>query len=322
MTRLNWGVLGVSGHYRKRIHLPMSGYDGACLYGIASRNRARADEAAARYGFNKAFGSYDELISCGEIDAVYIPLPNTMHFEWIKKAADAGKHILCEKPLCMTEAEAEEAFAYCERKGVRLMEAFMFRFHPQWVRVRQILDSGEIGDIAGINTVFSYDNRDPENIRNRKDGGGALRDIGCYGIAVSSLLFGRAPDSVKSFIARDENFGIDKLTSFMLDYSGRHSLVTVSTQMTPSQNVRIFGSSGSIEVFVPFNTYIDVPAGVRVISGVGERVIKTEIADQYRCELEAFTEALSAGDDLFFDEMKSFSLMNQRVIDAVLAAGS
>ncbi|MBI9105774.1 MAG: Gfo/Idh/MocA family oxidoreductase [Spirochaetales bacterium] len=321
MKKLRWGVLGLSGHYQKRIHLPLSKFEGAELYGLASRSLEKAEAAAERLGFRRAFGSYTELIECRDIDAVYIPLPNTMHLEWIKKAADAGKHIICEKPLGLTEEETEEAFSYCESKGVYLMEAFMFRFHPQWLRVMEIVNSNEIGQIKAIQCVFSYDNTDPDNIRNKKEGGGALRDIGCYGIAVSSLIMERDPDGVQGLIDIDPNFETDRLTSFILDYSDCHSLVTVSTQMQSAQNVKIIGSSGSIEVLVPFNTYIDVPARVRVLSGVGERIIKTEIADQYHAEFKAFSEAVLNNDSGFLKKMEAFSKRNQRVIDAVFKAG-
>jgi len=321
MKKLKWGVLGISGHYRKRIQLPLSRYDGAELYALASRDIDRAEAAAQLFGFNRAFGSYQELIDCNEVDALYIPLPNTLHLEWIKKAADAGKHVICEKPLCMTEAETDEAFSYCASKGVFLMEAFMFRFHPQWLRLKEILDSGEIGSVKVIQCIFSYDNTNPDDIRNKQDGGGALRDIGCYGIAVSNLIVEQEPSGVQAAISIDPDFKTDSLTSFILDYSSCHSLVSVSTQLQPTQNVKIIGTSGSIEVLIPFNIYNDVPAELKVISGVGERVVKTEISDQYRCEFEVFTNAVQSRDSGFFNMMEKFSKRNQRIMDAVFKAG-
>jgi len=322
MKKLKWGVLGISGHYRKRIQLPLSRYEGAELYAIASRSQERAEAAAERFGFKRAFGSYQDLLDCSDVDALYIPLPNTMHLEWIKKAADAGKHIICEKPLCMTEAETDEAFSYCAARGVFLMEAFMFRFHPQWLRVREILDSGEIGAVKAIQCIFSYNNTNPDDIRNKEAGGGALRDIGCYGIAVSSFILDKEPAGVKAVIAEDPVFKTDSLTSFLLDYSGCHSLVTVSTQLQPSQNVRVYGTSGSIEVLIPFNTYNDTPAELKVISGVGERFVRTEVSDQYRCEFDAFTKAVESRDSGFFEMMEKFSRRNQRIIDVVFKAGT
>ena len=319
MNKLRWGVLGVSKHYRLRVHLPFSGFEGAELYAIASRDAEKAAAAAAELGFKKSYGSYEELVSCPDVDAVYIPLPNDYHCEWVKKAAAAGKHILCEKPLAMSLAELEDTFAFCHNKNVRLMEAFMFRFHPQWVRVKELVDSGEIGGLKAISCVFSYNNTDPENIRNQP-AGGAMRDIGCYGAAVTNLLTGRDPDGIKSFISRDPDFGTDELTSFIMDYNGCHSLVTVSTQAHSEQNIKITGRSGSIEVYIPFNVYNDVPARVKVISGVGERIIKTEPVDQYRCELEAFTTAVLSRDDGFFTMMEEFSHRNQQIIDAVFSA--
>ena len=322
MKKLNWGVLGLSWHYRLRIHHQLSSYEGAVLRGIASRDGSRAAAAASELGFAESFGSYQQLLDCSDIDAVYIPLPNHLHLEWIKRAADAGKHIICEKPLCLSEAEVNEAFAYCASKDVFLMEAFMFRFHPQWLRVKELLDSGEIGPVKSINCVFGYNNTDPGNIRNQFEaGGGALRDIGCYGIAVSNLLLGRDPVGVQSLVKNDPVFGIDQLTSFLMDFEDCHSMVTVSTQMQSSQNVRITGTSGSIEVLIPFNVYNDVPARLIVISGVGERTVKTQIADQYRCEFERFSEAVFKSDDSFFTMMETFSKRNQRLIDSVFKAG-
>ena len=321
MEKLNWGVLGISNHYRLRIDLPLSRYAGACRYGIASRDLSRAAEAADKLGFEKAYGSYQQMLDDKSIDAVYIPLPNHLHLEWIKKAADAGKHIICEKPLSLTASEVEEAFEYCGSKGVRLMEAFMFRFHPQWLRVKEIVDTGELGKIKAIQCIFAYNNKDPENIRNKAEaGGGALRDIGCYGIAVSQLIMDRLPGNVKSFVSNDDNFNVDQLTSFMLDFGDCHSLVTVSTQLYPSQTVVLTGTGGSLEVSVPFNMYNDVPAEVKVNTGVGERLILTDAADQYGCEFEAFTEAVFNNDDSFFKMMREFSIRNQLIIDSVFGA--
>ena len=323
MEKLNWGVLGISGHYKLRIDLPLSRYENAVKYAIASRDKQKAAEAAENLGFVKSYGSYQALLNEDNIDAVYIPLPNHMHFEWIKKAADAGKHIICEKPLCMSSAEVEEAFTYCKSKGVYLMEAFMFRFHPQWLRVKEIADVGELGKIKTIQCIFSYNNKDPENIRNQADvGGGALRDIGCYGIAVSQLIMDKEPVCVKSLIKNDKVFKTDQLTSFIIDFGDCHSLVTVSTQLFPSQRVIITGTSGSIEVTVPFNMYNDVPAEVSVKTGVGERLILTDSIDQYACEFDAFTKAVNEKDSSFFKMMEEFSKRNQLIIDAVFKAAA
>ncbi len=322
MKKLNWGVLGLSNHYRLRIHLPLSGYDGALLYGIASRDGKRAAEAAEKLGFSRAFSSYQQLLDDDNIDAVYLPLPNHLHLEWIKKAADAGKHVICEKPLCLSAEEVDEAFAYCADREVFLMEAFMFRFHPQWERVKDIINTGEIGTVKSIQCIFSYNNTDPGNIRNQAAaGGGALRDIGCYGIAVSRFVMDREPSGVQSLIVRDPVFKTDELTSFMLDYGSCHSLVTVSTQLNSAQNVRITGTGGSIEVMIPFNIYNDVPAEVKVITGVGERIVRTEAVDQYRCEFENFTNAVLKNNTGFFPMMETFSKQIQSIMDSVFKAG-
>jgi len=319
---LKWGVLGISGHYKLRVHRPLKGLEGAELYSIASRDTKRAAEAAEAFGFIKSYGSYQALIDDEGIDAVYLPLPNDLHLEWIKKAADAGKHIVCEKPLCMSSAEVDEAFAYCADKGVFLMEAFMFRFHPQWIKIKEMVDIGELGELKSIQCIFSYDNTDPRNIRNKaENGGGAMRDIGCYGVAVSNLLLGREPLSVQSLIDNDPIFKTDQLTSFMMDFGNCHSIVTVSTQLFDEQKIRILGTGGSVEVKVPFNTANDVPAEVTMRNGIDERTIRTPAVDQYRCEFEKFTEAVLNNDAGFFSMMEAFSKRNQKVIDSVFEAG-
>ena len=323
MKKLRWGVLGLSNHYKLRIHGPLSGYEGAELYGIASRDAERAADAAEALGFTNSYGSYQALLDEPNIDAVYIPLPNNLHLEWIKKAADAGKHIICEKPLCLNSGEVDEAFAYCADKGVFMMEAFMFRFHPQWVRVKEIIESGELGTIKSVQCIFSYSNTDPENIRNKKEnGGGGLFDIGCYCIAVSNFLLERDYTDVKSMIVRDPDFETDILTSFMIDYGGIHNLSTVSTRMFADQGVKVCGTNGRLEVEIPFNMYADVPARVTVTNGVGKRVIKTAAVDQYLLEFERFTEAINKNNSGFFRMLETFSKRNQKTIDAVFNAAN
>ena len=186
MEAVRWGILSVSGHYALRVHTPLSRLPEARIVAIASRDEAKAAAAAARFGIGRSYSSYAALLADPEVEAVYIPLPNNLHAELTAKALDAGKHVLCEKPLAMNAAEARSMAARAREKGLLLMEAFMYRFHPQWLRAKEILDSGEIGRPRFIQVSFSYNNSDPANIRNRVEtGGGALYDIGCYAISAS-----------------------------------------------------------------------------------------------------------------------------------------
>jgi len=234
MKPVVWGILSVSTHYKQRVHTYLRKSPLVDIRGIASRSRERASEAARDLGLQKAYGSYEELLADREIEAVYIPLPNHMHAEWVKKAADAGKHVLCEKPFAMDAKEAEQAIRHAERKGVLVMEAFMYRFHPQWKRAREIVRSGEIGEVQSVNTIFSYMLTDPTNIRNvLAAGGGGIPDIGCYVVSSARFLMGREPIRVVSLVHRDRQLKTDILASGILDFGVARSVFTVGTQSYP-----------------------------------------------------------------------------------------
>ena len=294
MNKLKMGVLGCSGHYSLRIATPLASSLLVETYGVASRNLEKAKACAKRLGFQKAYGSYKDLLADSAIDFVYCPLPNHMHLEYIKKCADAGKPILCEKPLALNAKEAAEAAAYCKEKGVLLMEPFMYRFHPQWVRAAQIVKSGELGTVMTTAGIFSYDNKDSENIRNIAEyGGGGLLDIGCYTVSTARLLMQAEPRRVIAAAKWDTVFKTDIFTSALLDFGdGRVSTFTVSTQLHPWQNVRAVGTNGTLGIEVPFNMYSDVPGRLFVSTDLGPRTIETETADQYLLLFDAFAAAI------------------------------
>lgn len=293
MKHIRWGVLSVSNHYRLRVHDQLRGSESVKIIGIASRNVEKAAEEAGKLGIPRAYGSYEALLADPDIDAVYIPLPNHLHAEWVKKAADAGKHILCEKPFAMNADEARNAIEYARSKGIHVMEAFMYRFHPQWIHARQIVRSGEIGKVAFIHTQFTFDNRDPKNIRNIPEaGGGALMDIGCYAVSCSRYLLDAEPLKVAATINRDPQFRTDILTSAMLDFGAAQGIFTVSTQASPVQRVDVIGTSGTLSVLLPFNMYSDVQAEILVTTGIGTRTVLTGPAGQYRLMFEAYSESL------------------------------
>jgi predicted dehydrogenase len=297
MDPVRWGILSVSGHYTLRVHQPLSRLGEARIAAIASRGRDKAAQAAARLGLPKACGSYAELLADSEIEAVYIPIPNNLHAEWAIAALEAGKHVLCEKPLAMDAAQARAMVAAAERKGLLLMEAFMYRFHPQWVRAREIIASGELGRLRAIHCWFSYNNADPANIRNNvATGGGALYDIGCYAVSSARFLAGAEPERGLYIAERDAAFGTDVLGSGFLDFGsgGPRASFHVSTQAFPVQRVEVMGERGSLAVVLPFNAYADVPMAVEVTTGLGTRRIETAPADQYGLMFSAFSRAVRA----------------------------
>lgn len=319
MKPVKWGVLGVSGHYRLRCSDPLQKSELVTLQGIASRDNDRADQAARELGISRGYGGYggyEELLRDPEVEAVYIPLPNHMHLEWIKKCADAGKHVLCEKPLGLHAAEVEEAIACTQRKGVLLMEAFMYRFHPQWVRARELIAVGEIGRVTAIQSHFFYKNNDPANIRNRKDaGGGGILDIGCYAVSSARFLTGREPYRVIALVERDPDFGTDRLASGILDFGGVQATFTVGTQTFARQKVQAFGTGGTLRVELPFNAYPDVPLRVHVVTGIGPRDFETAPVDQYGLQFEAFSRAVRTGGAV--PTPPEDALANQNVLDAL-----
>ena len=296
MEYIRWGVLSVSNHYRLRVHEQVRPSKLASVVAIASRDGAKAAAEAARLGIPASYPSYEALLARPDIDAVYLPLPNHLHAEWVKKAADAGKHILCEKPFALNAGEAADAIGYARSKGVRVMEAFMYRFHPQWASVRQIVRSGELGKIVFVQVQFTFNNRDPKNIRNiRETGGGAIMDIGCYALSCSRFIMDAEPKRVISLVDRDQQFGTDALSSGLLDFGSAHAQFSVSTQAFPAQRVEVVGTSGKLSVHIPFNMYADVPAEVTVVTGIGSRRVSTGPAAQYRLMFDVYSENLLAG---------------------------
>jgi predicted dehydrogenase len=319
MKPVTWGVLSVSGHYILRVHTPLTASPLVEMRAIASRSLKRAQQAAQSLGIPRAYGSYEELLADREIEAVYIPLPNDLHAPWVKKAADAGKHILCEKPFAMDAPEAADAIRYAEKKGVLVMEAFMYRFHPIWQRAREIVRSGEIGEIHAIQTIFTYSLSDPKNIRNiLANGGGGIPDIGCYAVSSARFLLGKEPERVMSLFARDPVMGTDILSSAVLDFGRTRALFTVATQTFPAQRVDVYGSGGSLSLPLCFNIYPDVPMCIHVTTSLGTRTVTTPAADQYALMFEGFCRSLRAGGPVPFPPQDAVD--NMKVLDALFRA--
>ena len=317
MKPVKWGVLGVSYHYKQRISNPIKKLKNVEMIAIASRSLEKAEKAASELRIPKAYGSYDELLRDPDIEAVYIPLPNHLHAEWVKKAADQGKHVLCEKPFSRSAKETAEALRYAGDKGVLVMEAFMYKLHPKWRYARTLLASGEIGQVQAVQTFFSFDLKDPSNIRNKPEmGGGAIYDIGCYAVSSARFLTGMEPERVISLVARDPALSVDILTSAILDFGNDvRAVFTIGTQSFPSQRVQVFASGGTMQIDNPFNIYPDVPGELLIQNGVGTRTVETVVADQYAIEFDEFSHAVRTGGPLPIKPEDA--VLNQKVLDAL-----
>ncbi len=301
MQKIRWGVLGVAGIAVKKVIPAMQKGQWSVVTAIASRDGERARAAAPSLGIEKAYGSYEALLDDPDVDAVYNPLPNHLHVPWSIRAAEAGKHVLCEKPIALSAAEARQLLAVRDRTGVKMQEAFMVRTHPQWLRTREIVRDGRIGELRAMLGAFSYFNDDPANIRNVPGmGGGGLMDIGCYLINTSRFIFGREPLFVSGAVERDPALGTDRLTSMLLDFGGGHLAGVCSTQLVPFQRMHIFGTRGSIEIRIPFNAPIDRPCEIVVDTGAdlfggGQERIEFPICDQYTIQGDLFSKAVLDG---------------------------
>lgn len=261
MKKLNWGILSTAKIAREKVIPAMQASKLCRVAAIASRNGLQASRVAALLDIPVAYDSYEKLLADPAVDAVYIPLPNHLHVEWAIRSLQAGKHVLCEKPLALSSAEGnrllEEAALHPELK---IMEAFMYRFHPQWQSAKKMLDEGALGELKTIQSFFSYFNTDPANIRNQiETGGGSLMDIGCYCISLARFLFGREPVRVAGLVEFDPVLHTDRFASGMLDFVTGTASFTCSTQSAPYQRVNIVGTSARIEIEIPFNAPTDKP---------------------------------------------------------------
>jgi predicted dehydrogenase len=313
--KVKWGVLGVAKIATVKVIPAMQQGEWSEVTAIASRHLQKAQQAASSLGIPKAYGSYEELLSDPEIEAIYNPLPNHMHVPWSIRAAEAGKHVLCEKPISLTVQECRELMAARDRTRMKIGEAFMVRSHPQWIRARQVARSGEIGDLRAMLTAFSYNNRDPQNIRNIVEyGGGALMDIGCYPIQFSRFVFEQEPTRVLGLLERDPEMNTDRLTSAILDFPAGQSVFTCSTQLVPYQRTHIMGTTGLIEVEIPVNAPPDRPQRIFVEAG-GLRIEEFPICNQYTLQGDEFSRAIRDGGEV--PTPLEDALANMAVIEAL-----
>jgi predicted dehydrogenase len=321
MPRIRWGVLGAAQIATGQV-IPALQQSASCeVTAIASRDLAKAEQVAARFRLSKAYGSYQALLADPDVQAVYIPLPNHLHVACSIAALEAGKHVLCEKPIGLNAAEAQTLIEAGRRyPRLKLMEAFMYRFHPQWIAAKRIVDQGRIGALRAVHTSFSYYDREPESITNRAEiGGGALLDIGCYGISLARFLFAAEPRRVAARVEYDPDFRVDRLVTAALEFDGGQASFTVGTQLAPYQRVQILGTAGRVEIEIPFNAPNDRPTRLWHQSAHGVEEIREPVCNQYTIQGELFSQAIV--NDTPVPTPLQDALANMHVIDAVFRAG-
>jgi predicted dehydrogenase len=326
MRRVRWGVLSTAKIGRTKVIPAMMRAELAEVVGICSRSLENAKAVAAELSIPKAYGSYEELLCDPEIEAVYNPLPNHLHAEWTIRAAEKGKHVLCEKPIGLNVAEARKILEARDKYGVKIGEAFMVRNHPQWLRTMELVRGGRIGKLRSAAGYFSYFNNDPKNVRNELEyGGGALLDIGCYPVKTTRMVFGEEPLRVLASVERDPKFKVDRLASGILEYPSGQCIFTVSTQLVPFQKMQFFGTEARIDVEIPFNAPTDKPTrifiddGKQLYAGASQTVESFAICDQYTIQGDSFSKAVIENTEV--PNNVEDAICNMAVLDALFRAG-
>lgn len=315
---VRWGILSTAKIGVEKVIPAMQQADHCEIVAISSRKGKRARETADKLDIARAVGSYEELLELQDVEAVYNPLPNHLHVNWSIKALKAGKHVLCEKPIGLSADEAQklrsEADNYSELK---VMEAFMYRHHPRWIKAKELVKSGILGQVRTIRSFFSYHNDDPENVRNKPDiGGGGLMDIGCYCISVPRFLFGEEPDKVFGTMETDPDMGIDRLTSGVMEFPGGTATFTCGTQLSPHQKVQVFGSEGKMEISMPFNAPVDRPTSILLHTGEKREEISFEPCNQYTIQGDLFSKAILENSEV--PTRLDDAVANMKVIEAIV----
>jgi predicted dehydrogenase len=322
---VKWGVLGAASIARRKVIPGMQQGAWSEIAAIASRDLGKAREAAGKFGIAQAYGSYEELLGDAEIEAVYIPLPNHLHLPWSVKAMEAGKHVLCEKPIGLNVAEAKRLLAVRDRTGRKCGEAFMVHTHPQWVRARELVRSGKIGELRSVIASFSYFDREVDSIHNHfAGGGGALLDIGCYPIHTSRFIFGEEPERVIGLVERDPEMKVDRLTSAILQYPSGQAIFTCSTQLVYHQSMEIFCTHGRIAMEIPYSAPLNASTDIAIDEGrAGEgNVITVEsipACNQYTIQGDLFSRAIREDGEV--PVPLEDAVRNMAVIDAVFRSG-
>jgi predicted dehydrogenase len=321
VSKVRWGVLSTSKFAQTKVIPALLKSTHVDVIAIASRDLSRSQEAAAKFGIPRAYGTYEELLTDADVQVVYNPMPNHLHVPWSIMALEAGKHVLCEKPIGLTSAEAEHLLAVAKRfPDLKIMEAFMYRLHPQWVRAKEIVQSGGVGELRTIHSFFSYFNRDPRNVRNQEEiGGGGLMDIGCYNISLSRFLFGEEPKRILGIVEYDPDFKTDRLASGILDFGRGTATFTCSTQLTPYQRVNVYGTGGRVEIEIPFNAPHDQSTRLWHTCGEKTEEIVFDVCDQYTIEGDFFS--VSVLNNTPVPTPLDDAVANMKAIEAVKESG-
>ncbi len=295
--KINWGIIGDARIARNFVIPGMQAGKYSKIVAIASRNILKAEKTADNMGIEKAYGSYEDLLADKSIDAVYIPLPNHLHVEWSIKAMEAGKHVLCEKPFALSIDDVEKAIKVRDRTGKKISEAFMVRSNLQWLKAKELIKKDEFGKLRAVQGFFSYNNTDPDNIRNSAEmGGGGIWDIGCYPVNTSRFIFDEEPLRVVSSIEYDPVFKVDRLASVLMEYPGGQAQFISSTQITPFQRMLFVGTKEHLEVEIPFNAPDKVSARIFIsdnFTRAEEReLIELPVCNQYTLQGDAFSKAI------------------------------
>ena len=294
MDKIRFGILSTAKIGRKDVIPALQESEYNVVTAIASRSLERAKETADELDIPTAYGSYEELLDDPEVDAIYNPLPNHMHVPWTMRALEAKKHVLCEKPLGMSKDEVLDLINFAEKyPNLKVMEAFMYRFHPQWIRTKTLIDEGAIGELQTIRSAFSYYKTDPENIRNKPEmGGGGLMDVGCYCISLSRFLFDAEPNRIVGYIEKDPDLKVDKIASGIMDFEHGSSTFTCSMQMEAEQTITAYGTDGKITIDIPFNPPANESTTVQLITGGEHQTITIEPSNHYALQGDAFAKSI------------------------------
>jgi predicted dehydrogenase len=321
MAPVRWGVMGAATIALEVVIPELLRVENCQLVAIASRDADKAAAVAARHGIPKSYGAYDDLLADSEIEAVYIPLPNHLHVPWSSRAAEAGKHVLCEKPLALTAAEAETLIAVREASGVLIQEAFVVRTHPQWLHARELVRQGRIGTLRAVSCFFSEINDDPANIVNNPNfGGGGIYDLGCYPVTLARFLFEAEPRRAIALTDVDPSFGVDRLAACILEFEAGLANFVCSPQLVLQHEFQIYGTAGRIELVSPFNPSPDEPARILVdpgtkLAGASAVTETVPAVEQYGLEFALFSRAIreGGGQAISLED----SVCNMRAIDAL-----
>ncbi len=323
VKKVKWGVLSTAEIGMKHVIPAMQQSQWCDIAALASRDQDAAQRAADSLGIPAAYGSYEQLLEDPEIEAVYIPLPNHLHVKWIRACIEAGKHVLCEKPLVLQAEEINELIDLRDASRLLIGEAFMVLHHPRWNRVKELISQGDIGELRAVSGFFSFFNRDSKNIRNSSDyGGGSIYDIGCYPVVISRYVFGAQPLKVAALLEYDPEFKIDRLSSVLMDFPTGQAMFTASTQLTPYQSVQIFGTRKKYDIPLPFNTPDDRPS--QILSHAHD-ILEPDVVEEtfdlcshYTLQGDAFCRSIREG--VPFAGSLEHAKQNAKVLDAIFRA--